>query len=160
MPHKDPEARKAYRKAYREKNAEKLKQLSRDWMRNNKERRREYYKERMAAMGDVLRERGREERSRRKPKIQEYHLKRLYGLTLAERDALLVSQDNKCAVCLRGVEINVTQRRNTANVDHCHATGIVRGILCSNCNRAVGLLEDSPERFRAAAEYLEKARKK
>ncbi len=129
-------------------------------MRNNKERRREYYRERLATMGDVLRERGKEERSRRKPKIQEYHLKRLYGLTLAERDALLTAQGSKCAICLRDVEINVTQRRNTANVDHCHATGIVRGILCSNCNRAVGLLEDSPERFRAAAEYLEKVRNK
>ncbi len=129
-------------------------------MRNNKERRREYYRERMAAMGDVLRERSKEERSRRKPKIQEYHLKRLYGLTLAERDALLAAQENKCAICGRSVEVNVAQRRNTANVDHCHLTGKIRGILCSNCNRAVGLLEDSPERFRTAAEYLEKARNK
>lgn len=42
-------------------------------------------------------------------------------------------------------------------IDHNHATGHVRGILCQTCNRAIGLLGDSAERLRRAAEYLEQA---
>jgi hypothetical protein len=39
-------------------------------------------------------------------------------------------------------------------VDHCHNTGVFRGILCNKCNRGIGLLEDDPARCRAAASYL------
>jgi hypothetical protein len=43
------------------------------------------------------------------------------------------------------------------SVDHCHTTGRVRGLLCSLCNKAIGLLKDSPERLRAAINYLSPA---
>ncbi len=42
-------------------------------------------------------------------------------------------------------------------VDHDHTTGEVRGLLCHNCNRAIGLLREDPERLRRAIEYLEGA---
>lgn len=41
-----------------------------------------------------------------------------------------------------------------AHVDHDHATDLIRGILCSRCNQALGLLDDDPERFAAAIAYL------
>jgi hypothetical protein len=73
------------------------------------------------------------------------HLKRKYGLTLAEFDTLLASQGGGCAIC--GLP-------DADNVDHDHDTGRVRGILCFPCNVAVGLLHDSEERARSAAAYI------
>ncbi len=49
-----------------------------------------------------------------------------------------------------------TPARSTLHLDHNHASGAFRGWLCGNCNRAVGLLKDSPQRCRQAATYLEK----
>lgn len=78
-------------------------------------------------------------------------LKRYYGITVEEYDALLVAQGGLCAIC-RGPQ---THGRENLDVDHCHATGRIRGLLCSHCNRGIGLLGDDPERMRAAAAYLE-----
>lgn len=44
------------------------------------------------------------------------------------------------------------------NVDHCHETDAVRGLLCSKCNFAIGLLDDNPEYATKAAEYLRRIR--
>ncbi|CAB4179406.1 Recombination endonuclease VII [uncultured Caudovirales phage] len=61
-------------------------------------------------------------------------------------------QDYKCAIC--GVhEENVTK---ALAVDHDHATGLVRGYLCNNCNRGIGLLKDDPKVLQNAIDYLER----
>ncbi|MFJ3650192.1 endonuclease VII domain-containing protein [Streptomyces murinus] len=74
------------------------------------------------------------------------HLKRQYGLTEAERDAMVASQRGLCVICLKAP---------AAHVDHCHKTGRVRGVLCFNCNSAIGKLGDDPDAVRRAAAYLE-----
>lgn len=56
-------------------------------------------------------------------------------------------QAGACAVCLKVPE-------TTLNVDHCHATGRIRGLLCGECNRALGLLQDSPEIISRAAIFV------
>jgi hypothetical protein len=73
---------------------------------------------------------------------------RQYGLTPKEYAAMLRKQQGKCAVC------RATVRR--PHVDHCHATGSVRGLLCGRCNRALGLMRDSASSLRRAATYLER----
>jgi hypothetical protein len=75
---------------------------------------------------------------------------RSYGITPEEYDALLASQGGGCAIC--GVAENPSGLR--LPVDHDHATGEVRGILCSNCNSGIGMLGDNPDRVIAAAAYL------
>lgn len=61
-------------------------------------------------------------------------------------------QDYKCAIC--GIhEENVTK---SLAIDHDHTTGLVRGYLCNNCNRGIGLLKDDPNVLRNAIEYLER----
>lgn len=77
---------------------------------------------------------------------------KLYGITSTEYEALLSSQDGKCAICKMGQCI--TGRK--LSVDHDHDTKKVRGILCANCNRGLGNFKDQLDILIAAAEYLKK----
>jgi hypothetical protein len=80
-------------------------------------------------------------------------LRNAYGLTLAEYEALLSAQGGKCAVC----NSTDTGRKNSPwSIDHCHATGRVRGLLCHQCNIALGHARDNPALLRAMARYVEK----
>jgi len=78
---------------------------------------------------------------------RERHYLRKYGITIAQYDALSVAQGGKCAVC------GVTPSK-TMDIDHCHVSGAVRGLLCTNCNRMIGHAGDSPDRLVRAAAYL------
>ncbi|MFF7634246.1 endonuclease domain-containing protein [Kitasatospora sp. NPDC008050] len=64
---------------------------------------------------------------------------------------MLDDQEYKCAIC--GDEFQYTGIRTTANVDHCHKTGRVRGLLCENCNKAFGLVRESIETLEAMIAY-------
>lgn len=88
---------------------------------------------------------------RRDPEyIRAYRLKQLYNLTLEEYDRLFKAQNGVCAICCKPESV-------TANlpVDHDHVTGEVRGLLCTPCNTALGLIGESPDRLRVMADYLE-----
>ncbi|WP_436841063.1 endonuclease VII domain-containing protein [Streptomyces bobili] len=74
------------------------------------------------------------------------HSKRQYGTTEAERDATVASRRGLCVICLKAPAVHV---------DHCRKTGRVRGVLCFNCNSAIGKLGDDPDAVRRAAAYLE-----
>lgn len=81
-------------------------------------------------------------------------LMKKYGLTEDAFAEMLSGQGGGCAVC----ELQLTllpSLPNTAMVDHCHRTGVVRAILCRHCNSAIGYVKDSPSRARAIAMYLE-----
>lgn len=79
---------------------------------------------------------------------------KVYGLTLAAFDAMLSSQGAVCASC-KQPEINVRHSRVQAlSVDHDHDTGAVRALLCSRCNVALGLLNDSVSRVENLLSYL------
>lgn len=78
-----------------------------------------------------------------------------YRMTGPARDLLLVSQNNKCAIC--GSEVSFMGRTNNSHgavVDHCHSSEEVRGILCGNCNIALGLFKDNVETLSNAINYL------
>jgi hypothetical protein len=70
-----------------------------------------------------------------------------YGLTIKQYEAMLEEQGNRCAICHRASDKPLC-------VDHNHATGKVRGLLCWHCNIALGKLQDDPEVVRAALDYL------
>ena len=70
--------------------------------------------------------------------------KRKYGISYEE------------AVALRNTSCEICGSTKSLHIDHCHTTGKVRGPLCRGCNHALGNMKDSPERLRAAADYLEK----
>jgi hypothetical protein len=80
-------------------------------------------------------------------------IKRLYGLEKNEYDSLLEYQEHKCYICGTPEE---QCSKGTLNVDHCHSTGKVRGLLCLNCNTAIGHFREDPELLQRAIEYLKK----
>jgi Recombination endonuclease VII. len=93
-----------------------------------------------------------EQIARDKENIRKSHLKRRYGLTLQQYESLLIEQGHKCAVCRR----EGPNGRGEFHVDHDHLTGKIRGLLCYNCNRALGLLKDDSEIVQALMAYLAK----
>ena len=83
------------------------------------------------------------------------HYLRKYNLTLEEVHKLLDSQKGACAICNIDVKFG-TGFSQAVHVDHCHTTNKVRGILCGNCNTALGKLGDSVESIKRVLQYLEK----
>ncbi|ADF42419.1 endonuclease VII [Synechococcus phage S-CBS2] len=76
-------------------------------------------------------------------------LRRDYGITLEQYEEMDQKQGGVCSIC----SSRPGSRR--LSVDHCHSTGKVRGLLCSNCNTAIGLLGDNRAILQAAITYLE-----
>lgn len=72
-----------------------------------------------------------------------------YGLTLSEYELLLKQQDNVCAICKQ-----ICTSGRALAVDHDHATGKVRGLLCGNCNIGLGKFKDNEALVQAALVYL------
>lgn len=81
-------------------------------------------------------------------------IKRHYGLSLEDYNALLVKQDMKCALC--DVQHDTTKKRGRLYVDHDHSTGKVRALLCHNHNVMLGHAQDSIEMLQKAIDYLNK----
>lgn len=79
-------------------------------------------------------------------------LKKQFGITEADYNRMLEEQKGKCKIC-EGSPTNSKLRH--FHVDHDHETGKVRGLLCNECNCALGLLKDSPTLLRRAADHIE-----
>ena len=108
---------------------------------------------------EKYRAKGRAEQSlrrKRKPVLVRHEnwawmLRREYGMSVADYEALLSVQGGRCAIC------NCPPRANCKlNVDHDHQTGKVRGLLCGHCNSGVGYFRDNPELLNASIQYLRK----
>jgi len=93
------------------------------------------------------------EESRRRRR--RYHLKHTYGMHLEEFEEMFVAQDGVCAVC-GNPEFQIRRGQvKSLDVDHDHDTGDVRGLLCSPCNAALGLLQEDPARIQSLLTYIE-----
>lgn len=78
------------------------------------------------------------------------NLRRWYGITPEQFDAMLIAQDSACAICAT----KEPKGKGRFHVDHCHDTGAVRALLCHHCNVGLGNFNDNPERLLQAASYL------
>lgn len=76
-----------------------------------------------------------------------------YGLTIDWYNAQIERQGGRCAICQQ-----VPTGERPWHVDHCHDSGIVRGLLCGPCNTGLGHMRDNPAIMRAAADYIERHR--
>lgn len=90
---------------------------------------------------------------------KEKTLKKAYGLTLNDFNAMLVSQSNKCPICK--VELTkqcgrFKRRKTDANIDHNHDTGKVRSVLCQRCNVVLGAVNEDEDILTNMIGYIKK----
>lgn len=78
---------------------------------------------------------------------REKHLRRKYGIDHSQYESMFVQQGGVCAICGK------SQKRRF-DVDHCHKSGDVRGLLCTSCNRMLGHAGDNPEILIKGSVYL------
>lgn len=75
-------------------------------------------------------------------------IKSEYGLTIDQVAAMEKGQKGRCGICKTPFGVK------GFHIDHCHATGVVRGLLCAPCNQGLGFFGDNPETLRRAIRYL------
>lgn len=81
-----------------------------------------------------------------------WDLRKLYNMSVEDWARLFEAQGGRCAIC----RARLDHTKRGINVDHCHNTGTVRGLLCGKCNSAIGYLGDNYENACRAVAYLEK----
>lgn len=94
-------------------------------------------------------------RKENKHLVRQANLKKAYGLDLLTYKKILGKQNNACGIC--GVKNNSNLK--SLFVDHCHATGKIRGILCQKCNTGLGFLGDNIQSIKNVLTYLERGSK-
>ena len=136
MPLKDKAKRKAYMKEYHA-----------TWYKKHKEKR-------IAQIAEYEKTKPNEWR---KAISQKAHFKKRYNITPQEYEAMLEAQNYKCAICNKKAEDNKRGNRvESLNIDHCHKTKHIRGLLCHQCNSGLGHFKDNTEFLLKAVEYLSK----
>ena len=117
-------------KAWRDKNREYVKIINA----RSREKRKDYYSD-----------------PQRKIKYRSIELLRKFGLSHADYENILAKQNGVCLICQR---YRVASNKYHMTIDHCHKTNKIRGILCTWCNKAIGLFEDNLELLERAKKYL------
>ena len=91
-----------------------------------------------------------------------YYKKKRYNITFESYKARLEQQSNRCAICgisfdiLKKIKINQVPGLGEPRIDHNHKTGKIRGLLCDDCNTALGSFQDNPLILIKAVKYLQK----
>lgn len=169
-----------YHRDYYERNKDKKLEQARRWQESNKDHRKEYMRKYYAAnksekwTGRTDDEKAKYNATRRtnyaaspelresvKAKVKEWQsanpakLKtnrlKQYGIGLTEYNAMLAAQGGKCGIC--GYS-DMSKPAFFPLVDHCHATGAVRGLLCMSCNQGLGKFRDDRALLAKAMQYI------
>ena len=69
-----------------------------------------------------------------------------YGITIEEYNSLHAMQNGKCGICHSNLV--------SPHIDHCHTTNKIRGLLCAECNKGLGMFRDNIDHLQAAIEYI------
>jgi len=151
---KDPETFREYGRRWHEANPGKKAAFDRRYYERNGDKIRAKVLERYYENHEQNLEAARRKRDADRPRLRAYEfqrsLRRHYGITEQDYADLLAAQEGVCAIC--GKECATGKR---LAVDHNHATGNVRGLLCQACNLALGQFRESRELLAAAIAYLE-----
>jgi hypothetical protein len=121
----------------------------REWRKRNPDRTREYTRRARLNHKEAIDARKLDWARRNPLRVRAAYRKYKYGITQEQFEAMIKSQDGKCAICFNPFGDKVPR------VDHDHATGKTRDLLCQFCNIALSLVED-PIRLASAIQYIDK----
>lgn len=139
---------KVYRKAWYSKNREEFLAYSAAYAKSRPEKTREYKDRYERVNKDKIKE-------MRKTRLNEWDSTfARFKISADDFKKLHDAQQGKCAICCREGAGRKTSKR--MSVDHCHETGVVRGLLCNRCNLGLGHFQDNVEALTAAVEYLQR----
>ena len=138
--HREAQAR------YREKNPELCNERTRTWEHNNQDYKKSYKKEYYLKNKEKCIEKSKRWALKNKAKRRIINLRAKYNLTLEQYESMLSLQNGKCAICKNPML--------KPNIDHCHKTNIIRGLLCRECNYMLGFADDNIVTLKNAIEYL------
>jgi hypothetical protein len=142
---------RAYQQTWKKRNPARVRGLRRKYYSKNREQIRSRSRERYALDPRPLRSARAKWRQQNPEKVRiglrKSALKSKYGLTWEKYQTLLRRQNRRCRICSGGLL--------EPHVDHDHSSGKVRGLLCHNCNTALGMFKDSARLLRRAAMYIE-----
>jgi len=156
---------------WREANRERNRQLQREWRGRNKEKVNKAQREKYWEDPEKARERSRESVAKHRVENPEawaatqarhftpsnkrrHNLKAAYNMTPEDYDLMLAFQGGGCKIC--GTKDPKT-KSGRFNIDHCHESGAIRGILCNPCNVGLGAFTDDISKLEAAVRYLNEA---
>lgn len=130
-----------------------MKLVRRAWYERNRDyaiERTKRWRDRNPEKFEAWKQRNRDENRQRLSELnRQGHLRRKYGLTVDDYEFLRVAQGDACAIC-------GNPDPSGLHVDHHHESGLIRGLLCGKCNKAIGLLKEDPALFDAASSYLQR----
>ena len=145
----NPEKVKEQHRRHYEIHKEYIKSKTKQWCLDNPERRKEYKKQYYKDNYQKIRIYRQQYYKNHCEQVKENNLKRVYGLSPEDWQKIWDNQEGKCKICDVPFE-----SPPEAYIDHNHLTGKIRGLLCSKCNFAIGLLGDDPKLMIKAIEYL------
>ena len=136
---KNPEKRLAIQKKWRVTHKDEINAKARQWAKDNPEKQKEITKRKR-------------ERPQYKTLRRDAKLKKVYGISIEQFDAMAVAQGYKCGAC----GTDKPGGAGSWHVDHCHKSDVVRGLLCWKCNVTLGLVGDDPGLLQGLMNYLRK----
>lgn len=144
---------KTRQKEHYEANRDKILELRKTYYKANRDKvvaqQKAYYKANRDKMAQYMKEYQSAPEARRR--AFRGNMRRLYGLTEREYDDMVIASCGRCASCGR---MDDGSKALGIVIDHDHATGRVRGLICHQCNSALGLLEESLERLAELSSYI------
>lgn len=140
---------KQQRKNYEINNKEKVRNRHKQYYLNNKEKVQEYHKQYYIKNKEYVDNRSKKWKVNNKNKVFNIMLKYKYGITVEQKNQMIIIQNNKCACCKDPLDNNP---RNVC-IDHDHITGKLRKVLCQKCNKSLGIMEENVDKISKLLEY-------
>lgn len=102
-------------------------------------------------------------KERRKLQARRSFLLKQFGITIEDYEKLLQKHNHQCEICrnkFKKVKDKENRVRQDTCIDHCHKSGKIRGLLCLNCNSALGYFKEDVDILKGAIKYLRKYKEK